>query len=265
MMRKNRLYTSVISLLIVSLMTTACSAKDAEAKTLSSTDTKAATSKAASTEPTPAEQFALVFEKTEEAVKEAIANNPRNYLEGVNYDAYAKALGQIEPEAGKIEVAEFFSYGCGACFGAEATMHALSKHLGEDVNFVRVPAPFNPYFEHLARGYYTAQALGVAEAAHNDLFINIHIERKRLQTVGELAEFYAQYGVSKEDFIKAFNSFSVNTKMNRARELVGKYQIGSVPNLVVNGKYLSTGNKAGSFDAWTQIIDQLVKQERAAL
>ena len=257
----------ILGLMLMSLLTSACSAKDAEAKTVATSDNAAVAAAVNSdkpAKPSPSEQFALVFQKTEEGIKQALINNPKTYQDKVNFDTYPTPLGQVSPEQGKIEVVEFFSYGCGACFQAEATMHAMDKHLGDDVNFVRIPATFNPFFEHLARGYYAATALGSSPEAHNAIFLAIHIEKKDLRTPEALADFYSDYGVDKDQFLKAYKSFSVNTSVNRSKELGAKYKVGGVPNLVINGKYLSTGQKAGSYEAWAQIIGQLVDSERSA-
>lgn len=263
MLKKKYLF----GLIAMALMTSACSAKDAEAKTTAAGNvaksTAVASASTAAAKPSVDDQFAAVFAKTDEVVKANLANNPKNYQDKVHFDTYAEPLGKMStPDPDKVEVVEFFSYGCGACFGAEPTMHALENNLGDDVNFVRVPAAFNPYFEHLARGYYAAQALGAKDDAHIAIFKDIHMNKKRLQTPEALANFYTQYGIDKDKFLKAYNSFSVNNSIERSKSLVQKYQIQSVPNMVVDGKYLSVGQKAGSYETWAQIIGQLVDQER---
>lgn len=207
-------------------------------------------------------QYAALFDAAKEAVALGLEANPRNFVAGQHYDEFTTRQTITGP-SDKIEVAEFFSYGCGHCFNSEPYMQAYAEQLPEDVNFVRIPVSFNPFFEHLARGYYAAKALGADEEAHIAIFDAIHIKRKDLSKPQALANFYSEYGVDKEKFLKSLNSFSVNTMIERDKKLGQAYQITGVPTIIVNGAYNTGGAKAGSFSAWFQILDVLVEKERA--
>ena len=210
-------------------------------------------------------RYAALFDKAKEVIALGLENNPDNFVAGTNYDVL-EPRQPITGTADKIEVAEFFSYGCGHCFNSEPYMHAYAGQVAEDVNFVRIPASFNPPFELLARGYYSAQALGADDEAHIAIFDAIHIKRRQelMKSESALAEFYSAYGVDKDQFMKSLNSFSINSLIERDRKLAQGYKITGVPAVVVNGAYNTGGSKAGTLSSWFQILDVLTEKERTA-
>jgi thiol:disulfide interchange protein DsbA len=167
-------------------------------------------------------------------------------------------------DAGKVEVAEIFMFGCPGCFNLEEHIQAWLGRKADYVNFIRIPAAWNPPAPLHARAYYTAEALGKADEIEVDFFNEIHVNRNLLETEAKLVAFFAKHGVDETAFKNAFNSFAVNAKLKRAEELVGRYRVGSTPTVIVNGKYATTGRQAGSYDAWFAIIDDLAAREHAA-
>jgi len=268
----NLKYPYLISILIsFSVVAIACSAKESnvvEAKTVTAKEVpQEKTASINTTEELGSasidERYKALFDSAATAIKLTLEENPNNFEAGTHYDVL-EPRQRIIGDGEKIEVAEFFSYGCGHCFNAEPYMHAYEGQVAEDVDFKRVPVSFNPFFEHLARGYYTATALGVSEDAHVAIFDAIHIKREDLSKADALADFYAGYGVDKEEFIKTLNSFGISAKIERDKKLARDYQITGVPAVVVNGVYNTGGVKAGNFGAWFQILDQLTDSERKA-
>jgi thiol:disulfide interchange protein DsbA len=167
-------------------------------------------------------------------------------------------------DAGKVEVAEIFMYSCPACFGFEPQIQRWLGRKADYVNFVRIPAPWNPPAPLHARAYYTAEALGKTAEIDGPFFNEIHVNRNLLETEAKLADFFAKHGVDEATFKATFNSFAVNAKVKRAEELLRRYRVQSTPTVVVNGKYSTTGSQAGSYDAWFAIIDDLAAREHAA-
>jgi len=164
-------------------------------------------------------------------------------------------------EAGMVEVAEVFQYSCPACFRAEPLLEQWKSQKADYVNFVRIPAPWNPVSEMHARAYYTAEALGKLDEMHQAFFNEIHVERNMLETEDKLAQFFARFGVDADTFRKTFNSFSVHTKVQRAGDLISRYRVLATPNIVVAGKYVTDGSMGGSYDRWFAIIDALAERE----
>jgi thiol:disulfide interchange protein DsbA len=167
-------------------------------------------------------------------------------------------------DSGKVEVAEIFMFGCPGCFGFEPHVQRWLSGKADYVNFVRIPAPWNPAAILHARAYYTAEALGKTDEIDGPFFQEFHTNRNFLDSEAKLAAFFAKHGVDEATFKSTFNSFAVNAKLKRAEELVRRYRVQSTPSVVVNGKYLTTGQQAGSYEAWFAIIDDLAAREQAA-
>jgi thiol:disulfide interchange protein DsbA len=167
-------------------------------------------------------------------------------------------------DAGQVEVTEVFMFGCPGCFGFEPHIQRWLGTKADYVNFVRVPAPWNPTAILHAQAYYTAEALGKTDEIDGPFFNEFHVNRNYLDTEDKIAEFFGKHGVDAATFKSTFNSFAVNAKVKRAEELVRRYRVQATPTVIVNGKYLTSGDKAGSYEAWFAIIDNLAAREHAA-
>jgi thiol:disulfide interchange protein DsbA len=162
----------------------------------------------------------------------------------------------------KVEVVEVFWYGCPHCYAMEPHLQAwLADGLPENVEFVRVHAALNRGWQIHARVFYTAEALGVLDQVHEDLFREIHVNRNPLNTQEQLVEFFAAHGVSESDFLDAFNSMGVETNLRRADAQVRRYRITGVPAVIVNGKYVTGADKAGGYDQMFEVIEFLINKE----
>jgi protein dithiol oxidoreductase (disulfide-forming) len=188
---------------------------------------------------------------------------PSNFTEGIEYQRIVPP--QPTETAPKVEVVEVFWYGCPHCFHFEPALEEWLKHKPDDVVFRRMPAIFtNPIWELDARAYYTAEALGVLDKIHPALFDAMHKSHRRLDTEAALAAFFAEHGVSHEEFQRTFHSFYVDTKVREARLMSQRYGIDGVPAMVVAGKYRTEASLAGSEEAMLRVVDFLVAREAAA-
>ena len=180
------------------------------------------------------------------------------YTEGVEY----KALPPQPTDTGdKIEVLEFFWYGCPHCYSFEPYIQAWKKTKPANVEFVRVPAIFRPDWEVQARTYYALSNMGVIEDLHIKIFAAIHVDKKKLNTKEQLTNFLVANGVDRKKFEEQYNSFSVDTMVRKAKKKQTGYSIQGVPTIAVNGKYLSSGSMSGSYDNLIKILDFLVNKE----
>lgn len=172
-------------------------------------------------------------------------------------------LAQPQPtrDPAKVEVIEFFWYGCPHCYDAEPQVAAWRKRQPSSVEFIRVPAIFNQRWAVLARAYYAMQQLKLGEDVHKALFEAIHRDNKNLSDEASLTEFFAAQGVPREKFKEAFNSFDVDGKTGRANQMTRAYGLEGVPTFIVNGKYRVDGTSAGSTAAMFTALDQLVAKE----
>jgi thiol:disulfide interchange protein DsbA len=182
-----------------------------------------------------------------------------------------------EGAGGKIEVTEVFSYGCPACNFAHTFIAKIAKGLPANAVMTYVPASFKPNedWPMFQRAYLTAQALGVADKAHEAMFDAVwktdaplaimnadgRTLKNPLPTIEDAAKFYAKYGVKAEDFVGTANSFAINTKMKQADAFVRNTGTDSTPTIVVGGRYRLTYVSAGSdWNLMEQLIHYLVQQ-----
>lgn len=192
----------------------------------------------------------------------ACAQDGESFEAGTHYDVISPAIRTASP--GKIEVAEFFWYGCGHCYTFEPLVAQWKKTLADDVAFRGIPAMWGGAMELHARAYYTAQALGVLDKMSPVIFQAMNVDRKQLRNEAEIAQLFVENGVSEEDFMKAFKSFGVDSQVRQANATARSARITGTPSLMVNGKYLITARKAGSSANMLKVADYLVAQERAA-
>jgi thiol:disulfide interchange protein DsbA len=171
--------------------------------------------------------------------------------------------------ADKIEVAEFFWYGCPHCYTFEPYINAWAADKPANVRFVRVPAMWNRGLELHAQLYYTEEVLvsngTIKEPAafREAVFVEYHRRGNRLGSKDAIQTLFERFDVSPDDFERAWSSFEVNQKMRVAADLARRYGINSVPMIVVNGKYRTGGQEAGSLDNLIEVINELVAREDA--
>ena len=133
-----------------------------------------------------------------------------------------------------------------------------------NVEFIRQPAVFSDLWGKHAKAFFTAEALGITEKVHADLFDAIQNKRQKLTSEDDLAKFFAAHGVKEEDFRAAFNSFLVDAKLRQAETMGPRYGITGVPTLVVNGKYRISANTAKSQENMIKVLNELIQQESQA-
>ena len=193
----------------------------------------------------------------EAALAQAAASGP---AEGRDYT-------KLEPPqppgaAGKIEVLEFFSYACPHCSAFEPTVEAWEKTLPADVAFRRVPVPFLMNADNFMHTYYALETIGAVNAVQLKIFRAIHIDRVRLETGENMAEFVGKNGVDATKFLAAFKSFSVATSVAKAKKMMADYKIESVPTLVVQGRFVTSPSLAGSSERSLAVVDGLAQRLR---
>ncbi len=186
---------------------------------------------------------------------------PQKYKANTHYIKLTTAQGTSSPPD-VIEVAEVFWYGCPHCFNFDPILSNWEKDLPDGVNFIRLPVMWNPTNEIHARLYYTLEALGQIEELHQAIFTEMHVNNRMLTSEAEIISFVGKHGVSTDDFKKTFRSFAVESKLKRAKNLTQRYRIQSVPLLVINGKYLTTGEGIKNFNDMLAVADELIAREQ---
>lgn len=202
------------------------------------------------------------------------------WTEGRNYTLLQPAAPVSVPP-GRIEVTEVFSYGCIYCFRAQAEMQKLKEGLPADAVMTYVHASFVPSegWPMLQRAFYTAQALGIAEATHDQMFtaiwetgemplLDVKTGRMRnpLPTLADAARFYQKYGFVKSDaFLKLAATKEIDAAVANAEQLIKLYKVSGTPTLVVNGRYRINNETLSTSLEQRQLIDFLIGVERRRL
>ncbi|MDH3510794.1 MAG: DsbA family protein [Gammaproteobacteria bacterium] len=207
----------------------------------------------------PADE-AIVLAKTESPAAQEDAPQWQ-FSEGQHFTMLTTAQGTSSaPDV--IEVAEVFWYGCPHCFNFDPYLKKWAPELPDDARFIRLPVMWNPTNQIHARIFYTAEALNKLDVMHDAIFKEMHVNRKQLTSEDDIREFFARFDVSEEEFNSTFRSFGVESKLKRAKNLTQRYRIQSVPLLVINGKYLTTGPGVKNFDDMLAVADELIERER---
>jgi thiol:disulfide interchange protein DsbA len=188
------------------------------------------------------------------------------FLEDVEY----KRIPAQPVETGaKIEVREFFWYGCGHCYALEPHLEKWLKNLPKNVRFIRTPGVSPNWLAH-AQAYYSFEMLGVVDRLHRPFFDAVQTARQTavpnsmpLADEDSVAAFVARHGVDAGKFREVFRSFDVGRKLGHARRLNSSYQVTSVPTLFVDGKYMTDSNIAGGYDRVPAVLDFLIKKAAA--
>lgn len=182
-----------------------------------------------------------------------------------------KPLAQAQaPEvAGKIEVLEFFQYGCGHCYEFEPAMKAWKARKPKDVEFRYVPTVWDESRIPQAKIYYALEALGLVEDFHDKIYDAVHEKHLKLWDRDILGKWVAQQpGMDAKKFLEAYDSFGVNSKVQRAMQMTKAYRITGTPTVAVGGKYLTgpsfavSANGSPDYSRVQQIIDELIAGER---
>ncbi len=187
----------------------------------------------------------------------------QDFEEGKQYDV----MEVIQPisTGDQIEVLELFWYRCPHCNALEVPLQKWLKNgKPENAEYVAFPAIISERWEPAARSYYTLEALGLIEKLHGKLFYAIHSEHRQVTSAKQLGAWVEEQGESNaQEVIDTYDSFAVNTKVNYATTMTGKYGISGVPAIIVDGKYRTSVSQAGDHDSLFEVINFLVAKAAA--
>jgi protein dithiol oxidoreductase (disulfide-forming) len=177
------------------------------------------------------------------------------YSEGVEY---IEVVPQPVETGAKVEVREFFWYGCPHCFHLEPVLNGWRKTLSPKAKFVRTPAIFRDNWEQHARAYYAFEALGVADKLGVAMFSAIHEKNRPLDDEKSITAFAVEQGVEEQRFQDAYRSFGMANSLKHGVDLQKRYGITSVPTLVVDGKYITSPALTHGQEELTKVLDFLI-------
>lgn len=175
-----------------------------------------------------------------------------------------KLLSQPQPTTSgkKVEVLEFFFYGCSHCYHLHPLISAWEKKKPKDVEFQYVPTIFNEGWEPMAHTYYALEALGQRKQLHDALFEAWNVQNIDLSDEAKITEFVAKHGVDPAKFGAAYNSFSLQSKIARSNQMVQSFDIRGTPTIAVDGKYIITGLLPAETIRVLDEVIQIARKER---
>jgi thiol:disulfide interchange protein DsbA len=182
--------------------------------------------------------------------------------EGIDY--VKVAVPQPTETDGKIEVLEYFWYGCPHCWHLEPLVKKWKESMPATAQFRRAPAILGPNWEPLARAYFAAELLGKVEELHQPLFQAVQVKKQRLTDADSIAKFVATVGIDPEAFKEAYGSFFVDMQVRKTMELTKLFGVDGVPSIIVNGKYRASASQVGGNDQLMQVVTHLVQMESQA-
>lgn len=175
---------------------------------------------------------------------------------------YIQISNQKQTESDKIIIYEFFWYGCPHCYNLEPTMDRIEANLEKDTILIKIPVALRDTWEVHAKAYYALQQMKLDDNLHEKIFTEIHINANRLDTREKLEEFINLEGYNSKRFSEIFDSFGTDLRVKKASRLANQYQITSVPTLIINGKYKTSGSLVSSYDELYDVVKLLINKER---
>ena len=180
--------------------------------------------------------------------------------EGFDYRILPAA--QAVEAKNKVEVIEFFWYGCPHCYDFEPELSAWVKRQPKDVVFRRVPVAFRDDFMPHSQLFYALEAMGKGDALNEKVMYAMHKENKRLMTENEIADWVASQGIDRNTFLATYRSFAVVSKARAARQMADAYRIDGVPTIVMQGRYVTSPSIAGTKAKAIVVMDYLEQKIR---
>ena len=185
-----------------------------------------------------------------------------NALSLDNTQKYIQISNQKQTESDKIVIYEFFWYGCPHCYNLEPTMDRIESSLGKDTVLIKIPVALRDTWEAHAKAYYALQQMKLDDDLHEKVFTEIHINNNRLDTKEKLEQFIQEEGFNSKRFSEIFDSFGTDLRVKKASRLANQYQITSVPTLIINGKYKTSGSLVSSYEELYDVVQLLIDKER---
>ena len=179
------------------------------------------------------------------------------------FDYRTLPMAQPVEAKGKVEVIEFFWYGCPHCYDFEPELSAWVKRQPKDVVFRKVPVAFRDDFMPHSQLFYALEALGKGDAMNEKVMYAMHKENKRLMTENEIADWIASQGIDRNTFLATYRSFAIVSKARAARQMAEAYRIDGVPTVVMQGRYVTSPSIAGTKAKSLAVMDYLEQKIRA--
>jgi thiol:disulfide interchange protein DsbA len=186
---------------------------------------------------------------------------PKKPEAGTDYQVL-KTRAPVEAAPGKIEVVEFFWYGCPHCNAFEPMLASWVRKLPKDIVFRRSHVYFRDEYGPQQRLYYALESLGLVEQLHARVFNAIHVQKIDLSHAEAITAWVVKQGIDQAKFLAQYNSFAMATRAKRATQLQDSYKVEGVPALGVAGRYYTDGSMTGTMERALQVVEFLIAEVR---
>ena len=183
----------------------------------------------------------------------------KDYQEGRHYELI-EPLPTRNPE--KIEVIEFFWFGCGHCFSLEQLIKDWKSEVSSEVDFFRLPVVWNAQTKTHAKLFFATETLRVPDAIQG-IFSAIHYNKKMMLSDKEIIPFFQGYGIQEDKYLAATNSFGLKNNLRKAELFAFKYGIKGVPAFIVNGKYKVSATREIGTEDLLDVVNYLIEKEQS--
>jgi thiol:disulfide interchange protein DsbA len=181
----------------------------------------------------------------------------------VEGEAYTRLLNpQPTLSNDKIEVLEFFWYGCPHCNDLHPHIKTWLEEMAEDVSFRYVPTIFRTNWVPGAKAFYVIDMIGEKENLHDKIYDAIHRDKIDLSEESELFDWVEKQGIERDIFVNAYNSFAVQNQVAKSTQMSRDYKLSGVPSIVVDGTYLTSGTMGGTPEGTIKILNKLIDKVR---
>jgi len=206
----------------------------------------------------------LTFAKSKTAKHTTYAAmKTKNFVAGEDYELIKNAPNRPSTSP-QVEVIEFFSFGCPACYYLESYLEQWLVKKANTIQFSRIPVVFEPEWQMYAKAFYAAEALNINEKVAPAIFKAVQEDHEPLQSEADLEKFFTNHGIKADDFESVFRfSPRIDAQVNRGIRLMKEYQVTEIPTLIVGNKYKTTGRMARTRERLMDIVDFLIQQAKS--
>lgn len=187
---------------------------------------------------------------------------PAGFQPGIHFRALDPPVATRSGD--RIEVLDFFAYSCRHCYIFEPILAQWARNLPEDVVLRRLPLTTGPGGDLHVRLFYTAEALGVIDRLHAQIFEAVLRQGRPLQTRADIRAFLVEHGVDGDDFDRVFDSPAIDKRINAAFLISQGYGVRTTPTMGVDGHYFADPVPARTYQRFLQVIDFLIERRRDA-
>ena len=180
--------------------------------------------------------------------------------EGKNYRLIPQ---QPLEDSSRIEVIDFFFYGCPYCNNMRPMLERWRNALPNDVVFRRTPVVRRDSWVPLARTFYTLEVLGETERLHEEVYKSYHDEELSMSRSDVMANWAQRHGIDREQWLKVYTSAEVTRLVERARRMTEDYDIQGTPSLVINGRYITSSGMTDDVKLVVPVAEELIRMIRA--